>query len=699
MGKNKKKQPHKHAAGPAKKHNHTEDMMLQESKELYQALVQTSPDAVTVTDMEGNIIQVSRQTLKLHGFKHADELIGKSAFSLIAPEDHKKAEKNLRKTFEKGILKNAVYTLVRKDGTCFKGELSAALIKDPSGKPRAFIATTRDITKRLEEEKELHEYRQHLEKLVKEHTEKLEKRNKQLQKEMKERKRSERELIIKNTAMESSLNGIAIADLKGNLTYANKACLEMWGYDDKSEFLHKSSSNFSIGQEKTRELIEAIRTKGKWIGELEGKQKDGKDVYIQLSANLVNDKKGTPFCIMASFTDITKRKQAEKEKNEMQAQLLQAQKMEAIGTLTGGMAHDFNNVMTIIQSYIDIAMTDTKESDPLYWNLKQIHSASARASNLTRQLLLFSSREPMIELSSVDIKNAVEDLLKMLEYTFDESITIETHLSSDLWGILGDTGSIEQVVMNLALNAKDAMPQGGTLTLRAENTVLDENKCNEIPNTRPGKYVCLTVKDTGTGMSEDIVEHIFEPFFTTKGSTGSGLGLSTAYGIIKQHKGGITVSSTQGKGTEFKIYLPAFPLKPGSEPIEEMPIINLKGKGEHILIIEDERVIREFAANLLNENGYTVFDAETPQEAVDIFERENRNFHLIFSDVMLQDKDGFKFIKDLIPHDTSIKVLLSSGLGADESQISFIKKRGYHFIKKPYRVANLLRVVYDTLNS
>ncbi len=395
--------------------------------------------------------------------------------------------------------------------------------------------------------------------------------------------------------------------------------------------------------------------------------------------------------------DVTKRKRAEEEKIKIQAQLLQAQKMEAIGTLAGGVAHDFNNMLTAIQGYTDLAMMEIDETDPLYRDLKQIHRAAVRAADLTRQLLLFSRKRPM-EFTLLNINRMVEDLLKMLDRLISEDIVINTDPQPDIWTVRCDAGNIEQVIMNLAVNARDAMPDGGKLTIKTKNITLDEEDCKLIHEARPGKFICLSVEDTGAGMDKDVIQHIFEPFFSTKETEkGTGLGLSVVYGIVKQHEGWINVYSEPGKGSMFKVYLPAFSVKLEDGTNEAISLQELQGSGERILLVEDEEGVRDFGMRALGENGYMVFEAANAKEAMESFEKEKGNFHLVFCDVVLPDKSGPQLVEQLLSRKPELLVLLSSGYTDDKSQWSMIYERGFRFLQKPYALDDLLRTIKEVI--
>jgi len=281
-----------------------------------------------------------------------------------------------------------------------------------------------------------------------------------------------------------------------------------------------------------------------------------------------------------------------------------------------------------------------------------------------------------------------------------EDIRINTELESDQWTVRADRGTVEQVIMNLAVNARDAMPGGGRLLINTENVELDKTQCEGMPEARPGRFLCLSFLDTGVGMDSKTVQHIFEPFFSTKGrGDGTGLGLSVVYGIIQQHDGWIVVDSEPGQGAVFKIYLPAVSAESKEEAERRRQQKDLQGSGERILVVEDEEGLRGVSERVLNKNGYVVFSAANALEALDVFERENGNVHLIFSDVVLPDKTGIELVDELLARNPDLRVLLSSGYTDQRSQWPVIQKRGYRFLQKPYMLPDLLQAVKEVLKS
>ncbi len=393
------------------------------------------------------------------------------------------------------------------------------------------------------------------------------------------------------------------------------------------------------------------------------------------------------------------RRLAEAEKEKMQEQLHQAQKMEAIGILAAGVAHDFNNLLTTVQGFTDLAMTKIDESHPSHEDLQQVLLAAMRASDLTRQLLIFSSKQPM-ELNRLNINRIIRNLLKMLNRLIGEDIVIETELEPDIWTIRADAGKIEQVIMNLAVNARDAMPDGGKLIIKTANMNLDEEYCKMVPDAQPGNSICLSVTDTGVGIAEEYKPFIFDPFFTTKEEgKGTGLGLSVVFGIIKQHDGCISFYSEKGQGTTFKVYIPAIQQEAEDLVEEAIPLEELQGDGKRILLVEDDKAVREFTAQALNANGYFVTEAEDMQQALEIFEQEAGQFELILSDVVLPDRNGLELVTRILAIDPNVHVLLTSGYTDHKSRWNIISERDYNFLAKPYTLPNLLRAAKEAIEK
>ena len=379
----------------------------------------------------------------------------------------------------------------------------------------------------------------------------------------------------------------------------------------------------------------------------------------------------------------TIREQGEREKQALQEQLTQARKLEAIGALAGGIAHDFNNLLTAIQGNATLARGQIELDDPIYLDLQEIELACQRASRLTRQLLLFSRKQP-IEPAVLDLNTAVQEMTHMLERLIGEDVTMQVELGPDLWAVEVDKGGIEQVTINLVVNARDAMPLGGEITIQTENVVLTEADCYAIPEACPGQFVRISVADTGIGMDDQVIEHLFEPFFSTKeAGQGTGLGLAVIYGIIRQHEGWVQVDSALKEGSTFSVYLPAATQAPQQESDGTISLEGLEGRGERILLVEDEKSVLEFGVRVLGQYGYAVFDASSAQEALEILDREEWRFDLVFSDVVLPDKSGLDLADLILAQHPSLRILLSSGYTGRRSQWDTIRDRGFKFLQKP----------------
>jgi PAS domain S-box-containing protein len=406
----------------------------------------------------------------------------------------------------------------------------------------------------------------------------------------------------------------------------NESFLRVTGYQREEVIGHTSVELFFQRPEDRAKLLEKFNKEEGSVRDVEitFRTKSGEQRTALDSAERV-DIAGQE-CILAILKDITEQRSLEK-------QLRLAQKMEAIGQLSGGIAHDFNNLLSVIIGYGDVLQERLPPDDPLRKNCEQITKAGRSAASLTRQLLAFS-RQQVLEPKVLDLNAVVLNVEKMLRRLIGEHIDLTTALSPTLGRVKADQGQIEQVIINLAVNARDAMPSGGKLTIETTDVDLDQSYAHKHPLQPPGRYVLLTVSDTGVGMDAETQARIFEPFFTTKEiGRGTGLGLATVYGVVKQSGGFIWVYSELGHGTTFKIYLPRTAEAPRADrPVSSMP--SLRGT-ETVLLVEDEEALREFTATVLTQSGYTVLIAEHPDEAIDISRRHQGPIHLLLTDLIM----------------------------------------------------------------
>ncbi|MBD3349487.1 MAG: PAS domain S-box protein, partial [Candidatus Eisenbacteria bacterium] len=381
--------------------------------------------------------------------------------------------------------------------------------------------------------------------------------------------------------------------------------------------------------------------------------------------------------------------------------LLHAQKMEAVGNLAGGVAHDFNNLLTAISGYTELLLAQFDKEEAAYSDLMEIKKAAEQASAVTGQLLAFSRQQPL-EPCNILMNDVVTNVEKMLRRLIGEDVDLVAVLDPELGPVRADPTQLQQVIMNLAINARDAMPDGGTLTIRTENVRLGQDDLQSVPDAAPGDYVKLSVSDTGTGVEPEALDRIFEPFFTTKGAgEGTGLGLSVVYGIVSQHGGWIDVRSEVGKGTLFDIYMPA---TDGTESDSRASASRTSedyrhaARHESVLIVEDEETVRSFAARALRQGGYEVLEATSAEEAVE-FLKSDRHVDLVFTDVILSSKSGLELVEELRSLRPGVPALLSSGYADQKSHWEGIQERGLPFLKKPYAVADLLSTVGNLLDE
>jgi two-component system cell cycle sensor histidine kinase/response regulator CckA len=422
-------------------------------------------------------------------------------------------------------------------------------------------------------------------------------------------------------------------------------------------------------------------------------RKDGRVIWVSDTAVVTEGSDAHPL-MEGIIVDITERKQLE-------TQLQQARRMEAIGRLAGGIAHDFNNLLTIIKGYTELALKRPKISPELQADVERIEDASERASTLVRQLLAFSRRQ-VLQPKLVDLNSIVVGLDKLLRRLMDEDIGMSTIPGKNIGTIKADPGQMEQVIMNLVVNARDAMPNGGRLTVETANVDLDAAYASEHVTVKPGRYVMLAVSDTGTGMSPETVAHIFEPFYTTKeGGRGTGLGLSTVYGIVKQSGGYVWVYSELGRGSSFKVYLPRVDGAPEALSPVAAPIGEQRGS-ETILLVEDQPQVRELARMALSEKGYTVLVASSPEDAESACSRHGAEIHLLLTDLIMPGISGRELANRLTTRHPKMRVLYMSGytfsIMAQAGAQNGMLEDGVAFLQKPFTPSALSEKVREVLD-
>ncbi|MDX1566560.1 MAG: PAS domain S-box protein [Longimicrobiales bacterium] len=441
----------------------------------------------------------------------------------------------------------------------------------------------------------------------------------------------------------------------------------------------------------------AVRDRSVYDIEYRVRRADGAYREFAVRGVPVTDEDGAILEWIGTCTDITERKEAERARAESEARLLQAQKMESIGQLAGGIAHDFNNLLTVVLGECEIALNAVGEDDPLESSLTHIRSAGQRASMLTRQLLTFSRRQP-VDPVVFDLNEVVRDMESMLTRVIGEKIRLETRVGADPVPVRADRGQVEQVLVNLVVNARDAMPDGGTVRIETATARLDDHHPQVPVEVPPGEYVLLAVTDTGVGMTDDVMDHVFEPFFTTKEmGKGTGLGLATCYGIAQQAGGFMEAESEPGEGTTMKLYLPTAEEPPSSDGSSENG--RMPRGAERVLLVEDDENVRRVSQRMLERLGYDVVTARDAEEALSMPEGRIESLDLLLTDVVLPGMGGRVLAETIRERHPGIEILFASGYSDDEILDREILKHGGRLVQKPFTVDQLARKVREALDS
>ena len=512
-----------------------------------------------------------------------------------------------------------------------------------------------------------------------------------------ERKKAERyarflEQIIENAPI------MIFGNKNGKICLFNEECQRVTGYS-REEVLGKDLFELFVTEDdmpRVRQHCKLVLSGGFEPGfEFSWRTKSGQLRRIMWNCMLLEDPNGEPI-VFGMGVDVT-------EQRRLEQQFLQAQKMETVGRMAGGLAHDINNFLTAVRTSAELALMDTSDPQNVQANLERILKAVERTSSLTRQLLTFSRKE-IIRPEFLDVNEVIEGLFDMLSKLLGEDIRLETILRRDVGTIFADRNQLEQILVNLAVNARDAMPTGGVLQIETDMTRVEGGDFPEKIGLESGEYVIISVSDTGEGIDPKIISYVFDPFFTTKPrGQGTGLGLSTVYSIVKQNGGHISIYSEQGKGTTFKIYWPVSHEKDGqyseASDLERGKLQDLASKGETILVTEDDPIVLETVSSLLESLGYKVFRAKDAQEAIEIAKLYAGTIQLLFTDVVLPEMNGkelYERIKEEIP---GIKVLFTSGYTENIIARHGVLEHGVSFIQKPYELSTLAKVIREVLDG
>jgi hypothetical protein len=636
-------------------------------------LLETLPDAIVAVDRDGTMVQVNAQAQELFGYER-DELIGQKV-EMLVPESYRRQHHRHRENFAetpKTRRMGADLDLYgrRRNGSEFPVEISLSPVSTEDG--TFVLSAIRDISDR------------------KRITEELRRANEELHQRTTEQLgeyRSRLALII-----DSSDDAIIGKNLDGTITSWNKGAERIYGYTPE-EVIGKNISLLAPDDrpDEIPEILQKI-ARGESVEHYESVRvtKDGRHLDVSISVSPLHDATGTIIGASAIARDITAQKRAE-------SQLRQSQKMEAIGRLAGGVAHDFNNILAIINACTEFLRDRIDPAAEPWHYIENIRKASERGSSLIRQLLTFS-RAPVIQPRVLDLNERLKDISRLLRPLMGDDVEVLIVSKSPSVVVEADPGQLDQIVVNLAVNARDAMPRGGKFILETRTEKFDEAFAAQHQAMAAGKYVLLAVSDTGSGMDEATVSRIFEPFFTTKEmGKGSGLGLATVYGIVKQSAGHILVYSEPGHGTTFKIYLPSADHKIGLGSKSETETVAPKRQGTTILLVEDDEIMRSLTRQLLEEHGYTVIEADDGKSALEAMQSHPGRIDLLLTDVVMRRMSGPELVERLSASHPNLKVLFMSGYTGELIAEREVLKRGITVLEKPFTRNALLNTIHTTL--
>jgi len=628
---------------------------LRQTEQRFRDLFENSPDAILVEDLAGKIMDANQAGCLLHGLPRG-QLVGKNAIEdLLPPERRAEASRNFQKLAD-GKLSWVEGETVAADGHVIPVEVRAGRM-EYNGEP-ALLLHVRDITQRRSAESA----------------------------------QQSSEMLFRSV-WENSVDGMSLTDESGVVIAVNDAFCRLVGMEASAlegqpftmVFAATENPFEMMKQHREQFLNRATRKKSEHPRVLH----NGQTVTLEITDSFVEVHQRTPL-MLSLFRDVTAQRRLEE-------QFRQSQKMEAVGQLAGGVAHDFNNILTVIHGHASLlGMSDIDETAAR--SARQITLAAERAATLTRQLLAFSRRQ-LIQPKRLDLNKTVGNLSDMLGRLLGEDVSLQLNYSQTPAMVEADAGMVEQVLLNLAVNARDAMPRGGQLAIRIAIVDVDEAHVQRQPEARTGRFVCVSKSDTGCGIPAENLPRIFEPFFTTKEiGKGTGLGLATVYGIVKQHQGWIEVESTVGKGTTFRVYIPF--VREAEAETENPVSVTVRGGNETILLVEDERPVRELVAHLLQDHGYEVWQAASGNDALGVWREHKNKISLLLTDlVMPGNMNGHELAEKLRADRPGLKVIFTSGYSADIVGKNFKLEPDLNFLQKPYAPQTLALIVRRCLDG
>ncbi|MHB0914971.1 MAG: PAS domain-containing hybrid sensor histidine kinase/response regulator [Thermoleophilia bacterium] len=635
--------------------------LLRERQKFAEGLIESLRDGLSVIGPDGRRMMINQAMSDITGLSREELMSATPPFSYW-PEEHQEEIMLAFEAMTRGEMVETELVFQRKDGERFPVLLTPSPLNDDEGNLIATSVSIRDITDS--------------------------KRAEMILRESEEKFR---------TLFDNSTDGIFILDMQGRFLDVNHTAFERLGYS-KEEMLAMSVSELDPPEFAARvpERIAQIKEHGYAMFESAHVRKDGSVMPVEVNSRVI-DYRGEK-ALFSVIRDISERKSAEKEQEQLREQLGQAQKMESVGRLAGGVAHDFNNMLGVIMGHVELAKMNLDPSDRVFSDLEEIHKAARRSADLTRQLLAFARKQDTVP-QVLALDEAVAVMLGMLQRLIGEEIDLEWHPAEGLWPIKIDPSQVDQMLANLVVNARDAIDDGGKITITLRNETVDASKAAQYAGLNAGDYVVLSVIDDGRGMDEATLDKIFEPFFTTKGmADGTGLGLSTVYGIVKQNDGYVHVESSKGQGSIFEIYLPRYqgPLQVSAPRETSEPLI---GNGQLILLVEDEATVLKMVDTMLQRLGYTVIAASTAEKALSLARERGDEIKLLLTDVIMPKMSGRELQEELAALVPGISCLYMSGYTDDVISSQGVLGEGVFFIQKPFTAESLALKVHEALGQ
>ncbi len=633
-------------------------IQLAEQEAYNRSLIEASADALFAIAPEGLITDVNEEATRLTGYSRRHLVNSRFADYFTDPT---LAQAGVQKTFAEGRVLEYELILVTRHGRRVVVSFNAGVFRDTSGVARGILAGARAITAQ-----------------------------KQLEQQLRDSQLYTRSLI------ESNIDALMTTDPLGVITDVNEQMCKMTGYS-REQLVGSPFKQYFTEPAAAENGIRLTLREGKVTNyELTARSHEGRETVVSYNATTFKDREGKLQGVFAAARDVTELKRVGRELAE--ARIYQAQRLESLGSLAGGIAHDFNNLLSVITNYTGFVAEGIGKDSPLRPDVEQIQRAAERAASLTHQLLTFGRRE-VVKPQVLELNTVVSEMEKMLRRTIGEQIELRAVFGPDLWRVKVDPSQVEQVLMNLVVNSRDAMPSGGLLKIETSNAVLDEGYTRNFSDVNPGRYVCLSVSDTGVGMDVETTRRAFEPFFTTKPKgKGTGLGLATVYGIGKQAGGHVAIYSEPNKGTVVRMYLPASDevvLKPRRAVAEG----SLDGQQQTILLVEDEDAVRELSRRILTRHGYRVIDASGGGQALELYEKHTESIDLLLTDVVMPQMTGKALAERIRQQRPGIRVLYMSGYPEDVVAYQGTLAEGVDLLQKPFNEESLLRAVQRLLTG